>query len=415
MPTRSTFKREVGILPKEISDYDLTGDAATLIDYRNMREKDTTVASAMRAIELPIKSAKYDIVPPDDPSVEEQNATDVLKDAIFNYLPWEEIITGTVTALTYGFSVQEIVIENRDGLRLPSKIAFRPQESWEEPTNARNKNGEVKRLLQVYENKRMVFPREKLIICSIEARSKGEWQGRSILKACFEPWVKKRRLDNIYSASAERWGFGIPVIKLPPIDATDPAEIQRLTQIAADQLANIQNGTNSQIVLPADYEISILEGPKNQIDTLEAIKHHEKNIYTSILIKQPFNASEETGAGAKFFIDETLKSIESWANQIVKAFNEDLISLLMKMNWPTIRSPKMIVSNILNNRITEIIGYLVQSKVIQSNEDVTRYIYDNYNIPGDPKKAVPSLLEKMNKVNKEIETENENTNEEERT
>ena len=374
MATPSQFRRELGVNFLEVGSYIQPNDQPTLDDYRQMRRGDPTIGSAMRSIERPILAATYDVVPPKgDLTPAEEEMTEVIRKAILEseYINFKDTLTGLITFLTYGFSIQEIVLDRVGRFDVPVKLGFRPQTSIEEPImNSRNNKGQLVRLVQTTDKGRRIFlPREKLMICSNERTSRDDWKGKSILENTYEPWFRKVRLENVVGAAAERWVFGIPVITLPPMPAGQSEEFTANARTAIEALESLQDSTNSKVVLPSGYEIKVLEGPRGQIkEVSEQIKDQERKIFSSVLVGQVDLSEKDEGQAIKFYINESLKSVESWAKDITDTFNEDLIKTLVKRNWPNeTRQPKMTVKNILNNYVINVLGFLIQSGAIKTN------------------------------------------------
>ena len=413
MATQSTFQREYGIAPKDLADY-AAPSTPTLADFAIMRRDDATINGALRSIERPILAATYDIVPPSDkPTPQEKEIAKTLKENILYHKHWKKTLFAFMDdTFTFGSGILEIVLDRIDGLRLLGEkgLRYRPRPSMEEPSDGKDRHGYLKKLVQVTDRGRITIPREKLIICTNEAKGPEDWVGTSLLRSAYKPWYRKLVLQNVSSAAAERWGFGIPYITLPdPSLNRDGNVAQRNNKKMIEYLKALQSGTNSIMIIPFSAKFEVLQAP-GQVRILEEIKDLKKDIFSAMLINQIELPENDAGPATKLYLDEGLKSVDSWAKDITSSFNDDLIKIMVDLNWPgQKRYPRMIVKNILNNFILNVLGFLAQSGLISPSEDLVRFIYDSYDIDADPKKAVPEIMNPNNpKINGEKQNENEN-------
>ena len=401
--------------------------------YTKMRKGDSTVSAAMRSIELPIRKATFDIQPPSNPTDEEKTQAQVLASAIFEHLSWSDILRGAITYLTYGFSVHEFTLEYREGMILPKKIAFRPQNTIEElPTyENRDKRGNLKSLSQIVEGRRYTLPRKKLIICTADAESKENWRGTSILRSAYRPWFIKEKMELINAVANERWGVCIPVLEMPEItdstttftpveepgqgDGTITQESQFTVnhRAAVKALQKLHGGEQSYAVLPFGYKLSILDRRSQAIDTLSYIRELKDDIKTAVLalhLRLGGNDTSGSKALGVAFVDSFLHAVESWANVICDAFNYDLLRPLIIMNWgEQKRYATMIVTNIYKTALQEI-AYMIQAGVIKPTPELIRYIFDQFGIRIDAESAMPEPNRSPGSQEQEQEQEEENQN-----
>ena len=412
MATASNFLQELGIYPKNLGDYAPPNEPG-MSEFIKMRRLDATVNAAMRSITRPILAAKFDIIPPtEEPSPEEIDIAKKLKQNIIDHRTFRKVLYGIVDDfLTKGSSINEIVLnkprERSDGLRLIDNegLRYRPRENIEEPPDSRDRNGKLRKLLQVNTIRRTVYPRHKLMICVNEPKGTQDWKGVSVLLGAFGAWHSKSILQAVYNGAAERYGFGIPYIKAPkPEDYQGKDDAYKLeTDRLIQQLRKIQTGANSIVALPNSAEIGVLPFPGGNQNVLEGIKKLEKDIYSSILVNETeYNQVGSTNTQTKLFVEEGLKSVDSWAKDITNTFNDELIVRLVDLNWPgQERYPKMVVKNIQNNFIFNVLAFMAQSGLIGPTEELIRDIFESFGIDADPKKALEAIQKQVVQMNQQ--------------
>ena len=404
MATPTNFLQELGIYPKTINDYAVPEPGIS--DFIKMRRVDAVINGVMRSIIRPILAAKFDIIPPiEKPTPQEKDIAKILKENIVDHKTFKKTLNGIVDDfLTKGSSINEIVLKpNGEGLRLLGNdgLPYRPRENFEEPIDGRDRNGKIKKLIQNAPLRRVPFPRYKLMICVNEAKGTQDWEGTSILLGAHESWYNKSVLQKVFNGGAERFGFGIPYVKAP-----NPEEYQNKTQEyneevsrLAQELRKLQSGANAIMALPHSAEIGVLPFPGGNQDLLKGIQHLERNILTSVLINQTdYMQTGFTENNMKIFVDESLKSVESWAKDITATFNDELITTMVDLNWPgQKRYPKMVVKNIQNNFILSILAYMKQTGMIKVTVPMLRSIFESIDMDADPSEALPDEPQVNNK------------------
>ena len=406
---------------KDVPDLLPGSDLAT---YRKMRRSDSTVSAVMRSVELPIRRATYDIQPPSEPTELEAQQAKIISDALFEYIPWSDILKGCITYPTYGFSVHEYTLERRilesKSYFLPRKIAFRPQGTiTEEYRNNRDKRGQLLNLTQTVDGQRYILPRKKLIICTADAESKEDWRGTGVLHSAYRSWFIKEKMEIILAIAHERWGAGIPVMELPELaegQTLSELEETKLYQAAVVALKALHAGEQSYAVMPPGYKLYVLDRKSAILDALSFIKELKDDIKTAPLalhLRLGGNDSSGSKALGVAFIDSFLHAVEAWANVICDAFNYDMIRPIVDINWgKQNRYPKMTVTNIYKTVVQEI-AYLIQSGVIKATEELVRFIFEQYGIKLDnPEEAMPDSASNNNNNNNQNDDEEDEDNDE---
>lgn len=202
-----------------------------------------------------------------------------------------DFLLSVLTALDYGFSVNEIVwkaLEEGDykGKIGIAKIKSKKPHSFEFDIDEFS-NLKTNGLIQTGINEKRLPP-EKFIIY-VHQKEFENWYGTSDLRQAYRNWWSKENLIRFWNIYLERYGSPTAIGKYK---GTDPNAKSRLESV----LSNLQSKT-SITMREGDYDISLLEAQRrSNADYLEAITYHDKGIARSILIPDRLVASGETGA-----------------------------------------------------------------------------------------------------------------------
>ncbi len=87
---------------------DLEGLAA-IDTYEKMRRGDSMVAATLLGMKLPIRSAKWAVVAPEDATPEETAAADFVRECLFDRIDFEGVLRNALLMLDFGVAVHEDV------------------------------------------------------------------------------------------------------------------------------------------------------------------------------------------------------------------------------------------------------------------------------------------------------------------
>ena len=382
-PRKAVTGKPAGIAGNSlIAGFQGTGEYLTKIDgekgrviFDQMRRSDPIVRSTLRAIELPIRRANWDIEPgADDGSQDEM--CEIMRDNLFNGMTrtWDDTVRHGLLCLPFGFSILEklwryngqmLEIEKLDP-RLPMSIV-----KWSE-------KGPVQQdgLGKEYE-----LPFEKILIFSTDKEG-DNWEGISILRGSYKPWVIKDKLEKINAVKHERYGVGLPVLTYPKGTTDD------VLDEFEDMLKNINSGEESYAMIPDGNKLELLGvgGQGSGTDVLPSIKYCDEAIAKSMLAMFINLGSTEHGSRALgiSFVDIFLMSLQSMADYMAEVFSRFLIEEYVNVNWgPQEKYPRMTVSEI-KELDAEVIAKLYMAGVLTQDEETENRIRELLHLPQKP-------------------------------
>lgn len=117
----------------------------------------------------------------------------------------------------------------------------------------------------------------KDLVWNVHDREGAQWQGRSMIRPAYAPWLIKHELWRVLATSSRRFGMGIPQVKAPP--GGTPADVTTAANLAAAYRAGDQSGVG----LPDGFTFDLTGLNGSVPDTLGFIRYLDQQIAQSVL------------------------------------------------------------------------------------------------------------------------------------
>lgn len=345
MPRKGVFEFEIGRIGLKHSVgyvYDeflttLRGTRGRKI-YREMTDNDPIIGAVLFAIKQILREARWDVKPGDDTDAQCKKDAEFLEDCMYQMNhSWSELMTDTLTFLSYGFSVfEQVLYRDRDGKVRWKKMAFRQQdtiERWEIDEYSDTQGFWQRPPPDFHE---FYIPIKKCLHFKTESAG-GNPEGRSALRNAFRPWFMKKNIEEIEAIGVERDLAGLPVLTLP--EGMDPTSEDEgiVAQIASAKklVTNIRRDEQEGIVMPFGWDLQLLAAAgSRQMDTVSIINRYNKEMAVSVLAQFIMLGMERTGsyALAKEQTDMFYLALESWIDYVGTIWNRQAVPILMGLN-----------------------------------------------------------------------------------
>lgn len=137
-------------------------------------------------------------------------------------------------------------------------------------------------------------------------REGAAWQGQSMLRAAYAPWLIKHEMWRVLATSSRRFGMGVPTVTAPA--GGTPNDITTAATLAAGYRAGDQSG----IGLPDGYKFDLAGLSGSVPDTLGFVRYLDQQIAQSVLASVMNLDSSNNGSRA---LGETMIGLLeiSWA------------------------------------------------------------------------------------------------------
>lgn len=347
-----------------------------------MRRTDATVKAGLMAMKAPILATDFMVEGENDEHVE------YVEQALFQMRnrSWKAFLREALTNLDFGYSVFEMIFELDGGNPVMVDLEPRIQNSIQSFPMI---NGEryVEQLIINDESedvdKPTLIPASKVLLLTNDKEG-DDVTGQSILRPAYKAYKIKDVLDRVSSISAERYGVGVPVVRMPDQFSED----DRNEAIAMVQ--SLKSNERSYIVLPGSgYQLEILTpqgNPQGQM-IMDLIKHHDRQILQSMVANFLDLGSGATGS---FALSKDQSSffkqvIEDKIAYLEEEINRQVIERIIILRYgPQEEYPVLTHAPLGDTDLAQFstaLKTLVDSGVVIVNDKVRTYAHDVMQLP----------------------------------
>lgn len=185
-----------------------------------------------------------------------------------------------------------------------------------------NDDGSLKGIVQ---NGRRDLIAAKNLVWYVHEREGAAWQGNSMIREAYAPWLVKHEMWRVLGQAGRRFGMGVPEVKAPA--GSPPADVNRAAEIAA----NFRAGDQAGIGLPDGFEFNLKGMIGSAPDTLGFVRYLDQEIATSCLA--------------------TVLNLDYSPNGS-RALGETMIGLL-QLSWEAVAKEVMGPANLLNVQMVD--------------------------------------------------------------
>lgn len=359
--------------------------------YQEMADNDPVVGSILYLAEMLIRGAEWRVDAVSDKS-EDKDAAEFLQQCMDDMeMSWASTISEILSMLTYGWSFHEILYKVRRGPtetspKYKSKFTdgkfgwrgfpIRSQASWDKWVYD-DETGELVAFVQRPEPKQheIVIPIEKGLLFRTRV-SRGNPEGKSLLRNAYRPYYFKQRFEEIEGIGIERDLAGLPVLQTPEEldlwDADDP-EMVKLRTMAEELVASVRRDANEGIILPAGWELSLLNAPSSrQISIGDVIERYDNRIAITMLsdIVLIGNGSK-AGSYAMADVKQSMlaNALQAQLYNIADVFNQKAVPQLFEFNnWRLEELPQIVPGQISTPSLKEV-AIMLRAMELDVNAD----------------------------------------------
>jgi len=363
-----------GAIQTEEFNSSLRGRTGALT-YDKMRRTDAQVYAILNVIKLPIRSATWFI------DSEDEKVKDFLEEALFERLDFDDLLRHALLMLDFGFEVLEKVWEEDGGKWWIKKMAHRAQTTlWKWQTD---ENGDFQGFVQ-NARKNEIFqtipiPAEKLALFSFQ-REGNNFEGISILRACYKHWFIKDGIYRIDAIAHERFGIGVPYAKAPEHYTPDDKDAALLL------MKQYKAGEKAHFFIPPDWEFGIMGADDStRYNPMESIKHHDEMISRAVLAS--FLNFGTTGTGSRATADSLtdlyMNALGAIAEQIRQNIQDQIIEQLLEFNFNNAKATLRFADLETRKRdeLASGLEKLVKARLLSPDADLEKWARDVWDLP----------------------------------
>lgn len=373
-----TQKRSVNIYHEYEYAKNLVEIQSRINEYNIMRKSDAQIGGLLKVLKLPIRKAEWSIEGGREDIREfiEQNLKTGLKH------PFEDFVRLVLTFMEFGFSVFEKVFmfDEASGYFKWKKFQFLPHATIYEIVG--EEDGGLKEVQQFsasdMELGEAFAPNIKIPAkyCLIFVNDKeGDWYGTSVFRNAYGNYKIKDTLIKIDAIRHDRFGVGIPYMKMKMNYKKDDLVI------AENVLQNMRSHEYMYMIIPPGVEGTVDEGfgimsaEGTGTDIMKSIHYHDESMSKSVLAQFIDLGTSQSGNRAlgQSFIDLYIASLNGYTGMIEQMMNKFAIRQLVDFNWgkqeeyPVLRFEEIKAADVVE--IAPILKDLAESGWLTPNRD----------------------------------------------
>lgn len=357
---------------------------------------DPTISTAFNVYNMLMSRIDWYVEPPEHATEQEKERAKFVESCMHDMEgSWTSFMTEVLTYLKYGYQITEKVYRRRlkkngskhnDGLVGLKKLAPRGQDTickWYFSEDGRELEG-VGQSLNFLENSTryanlknkdgvLQINRNKILLFSADG-TKGNPQGRSLLRSVFLPYKQLTLLKDQLMLGVAKDLQGIPTFYIPPkyLDPNASAEDKAVYESFKSIVNGLADGTQKGIILPkiidqetnqnlVDLELIEAKGGK-AFDIPSIIAALQTDILTALSVDVVKLGANSVGSYSLASSKENIlaMAIEYRLKEIQEVLNSDLMRQLYELNgWDTSRMAKFCYGDVIDLDM-ELISKFVQ-------------------------------------------------------
>ena len=367
------LKRSAGYIDEEFLPQ-LRGRKAVQV-FKEMSENDPLVGSIIHTVTMLLRNVEW-TVKPGGKSKEDAKIADLVETSMHDMTTtWDDFITEALSMLVYGWSWHEVVYKRRGGLwqknpRLQSKhtdglIGWRRIPIRAQETMVRwvfDDAGEIVGMVQMPppSYKQIILPYDRSVLFRYR-HSKGNPEGRSMLRNAYRPWYMKKRIEELEAIGIERDLAGLPIVKVPAhfLRAKPGSEQRKTVDEFRKLIKSLRRNEQEGLVFPNAfdqdtkqplYSLELLgSGGARSFNTDSVIQRYEQRILMSVLADFIMVGHQGTGSYS-MHTDKTgifRNTLNSIAQGICDTMNRTVLPKLVNLNgWRPESLPEIVPTDV---------------------------------------------------------------------
>lgn len=325
--------------------------------WREMADNDATVGAMLFMVEMLARGVEWTV----DEGAHAEDAEFVEECMGDMSGTWEDFICEVMTMLIFGWSWHEEVFKRRlgaepkgkgpDGRPLPisnfndGKVGWRKLPIRAQETLLRwrfDQGGGIEGMeQQPPQGGAVVVPISKSLLFRTRT-TKGNPEGRSILRNSYVAWFRKKNIEEIEAIGIERDLAGIPMMTGPETVDLWAENNKEIFARAQEVVTTIKRDEDEGLVMPFGWNFELVTtGGSRQIDTNQVVTRYKQDMTTTILADLLLTGQDKVGSYAMVDVKADIfgAAVDTWLDVIAAVMNRYAIVRLLKLNGRPIDEP----------------------------------------------------------------------------
>jgi hypothetical protein len=213
----------------------------------------------------------------------------------------------------------------------------------------------------------------------VHDREGAAWQGQSLLRPAFGPWLLKHELWRVHATSIRRFGMGVPNVEAPP--GATPGQIEEARRLASAARVGETGGAG----LPAGFKFNLTGLSGSVPDALGFIRYLDQQMAGMVLAG--FLNLGETSNGSRAlgeeFVDVFMLATQSTADELADtatALSVQMVDYNFGEDEP---APRIVVGDIgdQQNVTAESLKMLLDAGALHEDPELEAYVRAKWKLP----------------------------------
>lgn len=374
----------------------------TSVDTYTRMASDPQLAAILKSYSLPIARAGWALDPvgsrpevyghvADDLGLPVKGEERSPSGARVRGVRWGAHLRSALAHLTYGHMPFELEAEVRDGRahlsalyeRMPSTLA----------TILPGRNGDLVSVTQhdgTPGRRSTPIPADHLQ-WYVHDRKGAAWQGTSLLRPAFGPWLHKKEMMRVLGISSQRFGTGI--MSFRPATGTNPTQPQ--LDAAALQASKVRVGNQAGMAPPPGFVPELIGLSGTVPDTLGYLKYLDQQMSRMALVGHLDLGDTPNGSRAlgEAFVDSFLLALQDIADSLAEQVTTQTVARIVEWNWGTDEPVPAVVCEDVGARhevTAEALGTLLGAGALSWDPMLEEYVRTTWKLPARDPDAPPA-------------------------
>lgn len=277
-------------------------------------------------------------------------------------------------ALVFGHMCFEQQYEIKDGQARLIKLSERLPSTITDILT--NDDGDLDGIVQF--GGKDVIPANRLV-WYVHDREGSAWQGRSMLRAAYAPWLLKHEMMRVHAAANRRFGMGVPSVEAPA--GATPAQLEEAARLASQ----IRAGDSAGVGLPAGFKLNISGVTGGTPDTLAYIRYFDSQMAEMALasvLNLDYSPNGSRALGDTF-VDLMLTSLNAIGREMAQVLTRLAVQMVDYNFGEDENVPRIVVGDVGSRpEVTaEALVQLMSAGALKPDPELETWVRERWSLP----------------------------------
>lgn len=208
------------------------------------------------------------------------------------------------------------------------------------------------------------------------------WQGNSLLRPAYGPWLLKREMLRVLAISSRRHGAGVPTMEALPGTTPGPGQMEA----AQRQASAVRAGDTAGMSVPPGFRFALTGLTGSVPDTLGYVRYLDQQMTRMALAGIVDLGDTQRGSRAlgEVFVDLMLLALQEVADQVAADVTAQTVARIVEWNWGiTEPVPAVVCEDVgaIHETTAESLALLLNAGALSTDPALEEYIRSTWKLP----------------------------------